>query len=93
VRGGATANPFPGPRPFAESDSLLFFGRDRELSDLVALLFAHRAVLLHAPSGAGKSSLVNAGLIPRARRRGFEFLPVARVRGTAPNDDEQVTGT
>lgn len=90
MRGGATANPFPGPRPFAESDSLLFFGRDRELSDLVALLFAHRAVLLHAPSGAGKSSLVNAGLIPRARRRGFEFLPVARVRGTAPNDDEQV---
>ena len=53
----------------------------------MALLFAQRAVLLHAPSGAGKSSLVSAGLIPRARRRGFEFLPVARVRGTGPGSD------
>jgi hypothetical protein len=67
---------------------LLFFGRDRELSDLVALLFAQRVVLLHAPSGAGKSSLVNAGLIPRARQRGFEFLPVARVRSTGPSGDD-----
>jgi hypothetical protein len=85
VAGATDTNPFPGPRPFAESDNLLFFGRDRELSDLVALLFAQRVVLLHAPSGAGKSSLANAGLIPRARQRGFEFLPVARVRGTGPS--------
>ena len=42
VRGGAATNPFPGPRPFTESDNLLFFGRDRQLSDLVALLFAQQ---------------------------------------------------
>jgi hypothetical protein len=85
-------NPFPGPRPFAGDDRGWFFGRDQELADLVALLFAHRAILLHAPSGAGKTSLVNAGLIPRARERGFEFLPVARVRGTGtrrPDDPDE----
>jgi hypothetical protein len=87
LESGTDTNPFPGPRPFGENDRSLFFGRDRELSDLVALLFAQRAVLLHAPSGAGKSSLVSAGLIPRARQRGFEFLPVARVRGTASSGD------
>jgi len=79
-------NPFPGPRPFAESENSLFFGRDRELSDLIALLFAQRAVLLHGPSGGGKSSLVLAGLIPQARLRGFTFLPVARVRDTGDNE-------
>jgi len=85
-------NPFPGPRPFAETENGLFFGRDRELSDLIALLFAQRAVLLHGPSGGGKSSLVLAGLIPRARQRGFTFLPVARVRDTTDEVDRAVVG-
>ncbi|MCA1693976.1 MAG: ATP-binding protein, partial [Actinobacteria bacterium] len=92
AKGGTMANPFPGPRPFAESEDWLFFGRDRELSDLVALLFAQRAVLLHGPSGGGKSSLVNAGLIPRARGRGFDFLPVARVRDVAAQADDDLPG-
>lgn len=87
-----SANPFPGPRPFAESEEWLFFGRERELSDLVALLFAQRAILLHGPSGGGKSSLVHAGLIPRARARGFEFLPVARVRDITSQTDDEVAG-
>ncbi len=73
-------NPFPGPRPFSEDEAWLFFGRDRELSELIALLFAQRAMLLHGPSGVGKSSLVHAGFLPRARSRGFDVLPVARVR-------------
>jgi hypothetical protein len=90
--GRSAANPFPGPRPFGEDDRAWFFGRDRELSDLVALLFAHRAILVHAPSGTGKSSLVSAGLIPRARQRGFEFLPVARVRGMGSADIEASDG-
>lgn len=87
-----SANPFPGPRPFAEDEDWLFFGRDRELSDLVALLFAQRTILLHGPSGVGKSSLVYAGLVPRAQRRGFPFLPVARVRDTAAGPPEEVAG-
>lgn len=74
------ANPFPGPRPFVTEEQGLFFGRDREIRELVALLFAQRVVLVHAPSGAGKSSLVQAGVIPLAEERGFEVLPVARLR-------------
>ncbi|MGI8685892.1 MAG: hypothetical protein ACR2MO_12550 [Acidimicrobiales bacterium] len=85
-------NPFPGPRPFVESEGSLFFGREREFLDLVALLFAQRAVLLHGPSGGGKSSLVHAGLIPRARARGFDFLPVARVRDMTVDSDEDLAG-
>lgn len=96
--GGATTeasigtNPFPGPRPFVENEGWLFFGRDRELADLGALLFAQRALLLHGPSGGGKSSLVHAGLIPHARDRGFDFLPVARVRDTTLDPEEEVAG-
>jgi hypothetical protein len=56
-------NPFIGPRPLGKADPI--FGRDREISEIYHLLGAERIVLLYSPSGAGKSSLVAAGLIPR----------------------------
>jgi hypothetical protein len=59
-------NPFVGPRPFEPGERL--WGRDREISALRQLLNAERIVLLHSPSGAGKSSLVQAGLLPRLER-------------------------
>lgn len=78
---GTQSNPYVGPRAFAAGERL--FGRDRELADLVDLVIAERIVLLHAPSGAGKSSLLQAGLAPRLRAEGLVVLPVARV-GTPP---------
>jgi WD40 repeat protein len=76
---GKSSNPYVGPRPFARSDKYRFFGRDRETSDLYSLVAAHRTVLLYARSGAGKTSLLNAGLLPMLEEGGFDVLPVARV--------------
>ncbi len=73
--------PYPGPRPFEQEEEDLFFGRDREVQDLVSLIIAHRAVLLYAQSGAGKTSLLKAKLIPRILREGIDVLPIARVQG------------
>jgi WD40 repeat protein len=61
------SNPYVGPRPFESSDAQRFFGRERESAELFSLIIAHRAVLLYSPSGAGKSSLLNAAVIPRLR--------------------------
>jgi hypothetical protein len=77
--------PFVGPRPFRTDESGIFFGRPRETSQLVSLLFAHRAVLFYAQSGAGKSSLINAGVIPRLKDEGFHVLPPTRVQGAVPH--------
>lgn len=77
-----TANPYIGPRAFQTGERL--FGRDYETHELLNLLVAQRIVLLHSPSGAGKSSLVNAGLIPRLKEDGFEVLPVIRVNLAPP---------
>ena len=74
-------NPYLGPRPFTQDDAYRFFGRDREASELYSLVTAHRTTLLYAESGAGKTSLLNAGLIPLLERGGFDVLPVARVSG------------
>ena len=80
----SSRNPYPGPRPFERGEHNLFFGRDREVADLLSLMIAHREVLLYAQSGAGKTSLLNAGVMPSLIQEGFEVLPVARVRGLIP---------
>ena len=81
-------NPYIGPRPFAdnEREQQLFFGREREGADLLSLVMADRSVLFYAPSGAGKSSLVNARLLPALRAEGFVVLGRARVGGQLPAD-------
>jgi WD40 repeat protein len=76
---------YVGPQPFEEKDKDIFFGRDREARDLRSLVIAHRLVLVYAQSGAGKTSLINAGLIPLLKEKLFEVFPVARVKG-APKD-------
>ncbi len=75
-------NPFVGPRSFITGETL--YGRDREVRSLLDLLIAERIILLFSPSGAGKSSLVQAGLIPRLKEEGFHVLPTVRVNLEPP---------
>ena len=61
----AGTNPYVGPRAFTRGETL--YGRDREVLDLLDLVIAERIVLLYSPSGAGKTSLLQAGADPGAR--------------------------
>ena len=76
--------PYVGPRPFEREDGQRFYGREREANELLSRVVAHPALLLYSQSGAGKTSLLNASLIPLLEKEGFEVLPAARVRGLAP---------
>jgi WD40 repeat protein len=77
-------NPYVGPRPYRRGETL--YGREHESAELIDLLIAERIVMLYSPSGAGKSSLTNAALIPALERNGFEVLPVMRVNQEPPTD-------
>ncbi len=70
-------NPYPGPRSFKRGEKL--YGREHEKWDLLDQLIAERIVLLYSPSGAGKTSLVQAALIPELDHEGFRVLPTMRV--------------
>lgn len=59
-----THNPFPGLRPFEEDEEHLFFGREKQVDELLHKLAASRFLALVGASGSGKSSLVRSGLIP-----------------------------
>lgn len=77
VRSG---NPYVGPASFRAGDRL--YGRARALTDLRNLLVADRIVLLYSPSGAGKTSLIQAALVAALEEDGFEVLPIVRVTHT-----------
>ena len=64
----ASANPFPGLRPFRTDEDYLFFGREEQTTELLKLLREHRLLAVVGTSGSGKSSLVRAGLIPALHR-------------------------
>lgn len=74
----ASAKPYKGPESYQVEDALLFFGRDDEADQLTARILASRFTLLHAQSGAGKTSLLNAKIIPGLETRGwnaYRILP------------------
>ena len=68
VAGTKLANPFPGLRPFHESEQHLFFGRESQIDTMIDKLSATRFLAVVGTSGSGKSSLVNCGLKPALRR-------------------------
>jgi len=60
--------PFRHLRPFSRKHAELFFGRGkdiRELYDKVTSAASESVVLLYGATGVGKSSLLDAGLLPR----------------------------
>jgi hypothetical protein len=69
-------NPFPGPTPYVRADANRFFSRGDEIDELTSLVLSTSAVVLDAPSGTGKSSLINAGLIPMLEQYEFTVISV-----------------
>ena len=63
-----SACPYRGLLPFGESDAEVFYGRERLSAELAAKLAARASrgglVVVTGASGAGKSSLLSAGLLP-----------------------------
>ena len=80
-------NPYVGPRPYRRGETL--YGRNQESAELADLLIAERIMMLYSPSGAGKSSLLNASVIPKLEENGFDVLPVARLNLEPPTESEQ----
>jgi len=80
--GNPLPNPYVGPEPFAEGSRL--YGRERETQELSDLLISKRVIFLFSPSGAGKTSLIRASLIPRLREEyGVHALPIVRLNHVA----------
>ncbi|HQR09948.1 MAG TPA: AAA family ATPase [Casimicrobiaceae bacterium] len=75
--GDVRRNPYVGPVPVREPP---LYGRKKETDELADLVVSKRIVLLFGPSGAGKTSLIQAALIPRLHDRyRLNALPPVRL--------------
>jgi len=77
--------PFPGIRPYSYNDREIFFAREKEAQKIVRQIVMFRGVLFFAESGVGKSSVINAKVIPLALQEGFA---PERVRVQPTRDSE-----
>lgn len=78
-------NPFPGIRPYSSAEDKLFFGRDEATSDVVDLLQKNKFVALVGASASGKTSLIQAGVIPALLgQEKQEWIPISICPGTRP---------
>jgi hypothetical protein len=73
-------SPYKGLIPYASEDAPFFFGRERERELITANLMASRLTLLYGPSGVGKSSVINAGVVASLRESARENV---NTRGVA----------
>src|ERR1700751_3195324 len=67
-------SPWLGLRPFTEGVREYFFGRAAEVRDLFQRVVHKPLTVLFGRSGLGKTSLLQAALVPRLRDAGF--LPI-----------------
>jgi hypothetical protein len=81
------STPYRGVLPFRYADRSLFFGRETVVDDILVEVSLYRLVLLFGESGAGKSSVINAGLIPALEQKG---LHAERLRVSPENKNQPI---
>ncbi len=66
-------SPYPGLMHFSRKHAPVFFGRDREVRDVLNRINLQEGqfIIVSGDSGVGKSSLVEAGILPKLEERGL----------------------
>jgi formylglycine-generating enzyme required for sulfatase activity len=78
--------PYRGLKPLEADDAGIFFGREAPTIEAIQQLRGMRAgapprlLVILGASGAGKSSFLRAGLLPRLGREDRTFLPLPAIR-------------
>ena len=79
--GAVIGSPYRGLAAFEEADAAFFFGREAAAAQVLERMSRHLAgaglLVVSGVSGAGKSSLLRAGVLPRIRAAGLAAAPGA----------------
>jgi len=85
----ATKYRYPGLQPFTTSQKHLFFGRDADIQRLAERVVSEKLTVLYSKSGYGKSSLINAGLIPALENEPDDKWKIIKIRFGSYFDENQ----
>lgn len=79
--------PYKFLEPYTATDKKIFFGRDAEITEVMSTILRQRLLVIYGRAGVGKTSLIEAGVIPPLIQEGAMVLqirnyaePVAAVR-------------
>ena len=79
--GAVTGSPYRGLAVFGQQDAAFFFGREAATAQVLGRMSRHLEgtglLMVSGVSGAGKSSLLRAGVLPRIRTAGLAAAPGA----------------
>lgn len=81
-------NPWKGLNFYVEGEIL--YGRDNEIESLSQYIINNTQTVLYGKSGIGKSSILNAGIFPIARRHGLFPVPIRLDHGKNNSYIEQI---
>jgi hypothetical protein len=82
LRTSRPLNPFKGLEYFKREDARIFFGRQKEIGEIIDYFKKSKRLLrFYGQSGVGKSSLLFAGLIPRMESKGWLIKYFRRKSG------------
>ena len=91
-----TKAPYKFLAHYGIADRDIFFGRDKVSEELAGLIPRHKVLIIRGQSGSGKTSLINAGLIPRLAEDGYLYLsfreyadPLKQLRAYLDTKDSQ----
>jgi WD40 repeat protein len=73
------ANRYPGVNSFSTKDADIFCGRSTEIKKLLNRVLLNNTLVLHGDSGKGKSSLVQAGLLPELEKYNATLIKNGRL--------------
>ncbi|NDB26093.1 MAG: ATP-binding protein, partial [Gammaproteobacteria bacterium] len=84
-------HPWLGLASFTEQTRQYFFGREGEIGELTRRVQRKQLTVLFGQSGLGKTSILNAGVVPRLRAEGYCPVYVRVDYGSsAPPPAEQI---
>jgi hypothetical protein len=78
------AKRYPGISPFSTDQKDIFFGREEDINKLNKLILLRNQVLIYSKSGIGKTSLLNAGILPKLE----EDFKILKIRFFAYDNDK-----
>ncbi|BAP56417.1 WD40 repeat-containing protein [Thioploca ingrica] len=69
-----TSSPYKHLAPYDLADKELFYGRQKTMQNMAKKIIHHKIVTLSGIAGSGKTSLINAGLIPLLANNGYVYV-------------------
>ncbi|MEL7221037.1 MAG: hypothetical protein AAGJ93_06940 [Bacteroidota bacterium] len=86
-------NRYPGPKPFSAEQARQFHGRETEAKRLLRMVQHNQLTVLYGRSGYGKSSLLNAAVLPHLEAEAYHIINVRMGAYTLASDNTPLRST